>query len=65
MQRSIKPRTGADSAKIHHSFQIGQRVNVASRGRATISAKVLPGLWGVDFIDLEGFGYVFETEMTT
>ena len=44
-------------------FKIGQRVIVAKRGPATVISRVLPQIWAVDFIGLEGFGYVFADEM--
>ena len=46
------------------SFRIGQKVRVERRGRAEIAQQILPGLWAVNFLDLEGFGYVFEAEMS-
>ena len=45
-------------------FSIGQYVRIARRGRAKIAMQIMPGIWGVDFLDLDGFGYVFEAEMT-
>lgn len=47
-----------------NGFSIGQCVRVRRRGRAKIAMQILPGIWGVDFLDLDGFGYVFEAEMT-
>lgn len=65
MQNTALGKTCSDqTAPRGGCFQVGQLVNVVSRGRAKISAQVFPGVWGVDFIDLKGFGYVFESELT-
>ena len=64
MQSTALGKTHADQSAPRGGFRVGQQVNVISRGRAKISAQVLPGIWGVDFIDLKGFGYVFESELS-
>jgi len=58
------PAFGPVGAADSKTFTIGQSVNVTHRGRAEITTKVLPGIWGVNFVDLSGFGYVFEVEMS-
>lgn len=51
------------AARSPDDFDIGQRVIVAKRGPATVVSRVLPQIWAVEFIGLEGFGYVFADEM--
>ena len=46
------------------AFRNGQDVEIASRGRGRLDSQVVPGIWGVDFLDPCGFGFVFETEIT-
>jgi len=63
-ERIDSRKQSASPAKPASAFCIGQCVRVATRGRARIAMQILPGLWGVSFLDLDGYGYVFEAEMS-
>lgn len=42
----------------------GQTVRVNNRGRGNLVSQPLPGIWVVAFSEMQGFGYVFETELS-
>ena len=60
----MEQKNSADlTAPAPDDYHIGQKVIVAKRGPATVVTRVLPDIWAVEFIGLEGFGYVFADEM--
>ena len=42
----------------------GQIVRINNRGRGNLVSQPLPGIWVVTFSEMQGCGYVFESELS-
>lgn len=42
----------------------GQIVRINNRGRGNLVSQPLPGIWVVAFSEMQGCGYVFESELS-
>lgn len=42
----------------------GQIVRVNNRGRGNLVSQPIPGIWVVAFSEMQGCGYVFESELS-
>lgn len=45
-------------------FVEGQTVRVKSRGRGNLVSQPIPGIWVVAFSEMQGCGYVFESDLS-
>ena len=52
-----------ESIKSIHLVE-GQIVRVYNRGRGNLVSQALPGIWVVAFSEMQGCGYVFESELS-
>lgn len=42
----------------------GQTVRINNRGRGNLVSQPIPGIWVVAFSEMQGSGYVFESELS-
>lgn len=57
-------RTTVENAPASTSLVEGQAVRINNRGRGNLVSQALPGIWVVAFTEMEGCGYVFESELS-
>lgn len=57
-------RTAVESAPTSNRLEEGQSVRINNRGRGNLVSQALPGIWVVAFTEMEGCGYVFESELS-
>lgn len=59
-----KEKPIVESASASTRLVEGQTVSVRTRGRGNLVSQALPGIWIVAFSEIEGCGYVFESELS-
>lgn len=42
----------------------GQTVRINNRGRGNLVSQPIPGIWVVEFSQMQGSGFVFESELS-
>lgn len=59
-----KEKPDTSNAPVSTGLVEGQTVRVRTRGRGNLVSQALPGIWVVAFSEMEGCGYVFESELS-
>lgn len=54
----------APTSKLSNDLIEGQSVRVNNRGRGNLVSQPIPGIWVVAFSEMQGCGYVFESELS-
>lgn len=52
------------ASTVTNSLVEGQTVRINNRGRGNLVSQPLPGIWVVAFSEMQGCGYVFESELS-
>lgn len=60
------PPANADvqSSTVTNALVEGQAVRINNRGRGNLVSQPIPGIWVVAFSEMQGSGYVFESELS-
>ena len=58
-----KVKKATESIETTHLVE-GQVVRVQNRGHGNLVSQALPGIWVVAFSEMQGCGYVFESELS-
>lgn len=58
----IQPK--ANEATASTGLVEGQTVRVNNRGRGNLVSQPIPGIWVVEFSQMQGSGFVFESELS-
>jgi hypothetical protein len=66
MQLTDEQPANADlqASPLANTLVEGQTVRINNRGRGNLVSQPIPGIWVVAFSEMQGCGYVFESELS-